>query len=240
MLEEGNLAVLRSWVLRTRTGRAMAVAGLLVLGLAIGAGVVVAQQTSLTTYTGCLTMSGGTISLVAPGSSPLKPCGPGSVQIRLSGGDITSVNPGTGLTGGGTEGDVSLSVAPSYQLPQTCASGAITTWNGTTWGCGTDTNTTYSAGTGLDLNGTTFSVEPTYRLPQGCASNEIAKVSSGFWTCAADQIGTSTLPGVFYTSYPDNTDFGFLPGNAQEHPIISLAVPAGNYLVQAPVEINAD
>src|SRR4051794_16216877 len=35
-------------------------------------------------------------------------------------GDITSVGPGTGLSGGGTAGDVTLSVAPTYRLPQGC------------------------------------------------------------------------------------------------------------------------
>jgi len=42
-----------------------------------------------------------------------------------------------------------------------CGSGQVAKWNGSVWNCADDidTNTTYSAGTGLDLAGTTFSVE---------------------------------------------------------------------------------
>jgi len=53
-------------------------------------------------------------------------------------GDITAVNAGTGLAGGGETGDVTLDVAESYRLPQTCANGEIAEWNGATWQCGTD------------------------------------------------------------------------------------------------------
>ena len=54
------------------------------------------------------------------------------------GGDITGVAAGTGLSGGGTSGDVTLDVASSYRLPQTCANGEIAEWNGVAWQCGVD------------------------------------------------------------------------------------------------------
>jgi len=49
-----------------------------------------------------------------------------------------------------------------------------------------DDNTTYSAGTGLDLTATTFSVASSFRLPQGCTNNYIAKWNGSAWTCQAD------------------------------------------------------
>jgi hypothetical protein len=54
------------------------------------------------------------------------------------GGDITAVTAGTGLSGGGTSGDVTLDIASSYRLPQTCANGEIAEWNGIAWQCGVD------------------------------------------------------------------------------------------------------
>lgn len=80
---------------------------------------------------------------------------------------------------------MSIAVAPTYRLPQGCTTGQIPSWNGTAWSCGTDANTTYNTGTGLDLSGTTFSVEPTYRLPQSCSTNQIAKWNGSAWACQA-------------------------------------------------------
>ena len=55
-----------------------------------------------------------------------------------SGGDITAVAAGTGLSGGGTSGAVSLALSSTYRLPQTCANGQIAKWNGSQWVCGDD------------------------------------------------------------------------------------------------------
>jgi hypothetical protein len=44
-----------------------------------------------TSYTGCLTTVGGTLSSVQEGDAPLKPCGPGAAQIHFGSGDITQV-----------------------------------------------------------------------------------------------------------------------------------------------------
>ena len=75
-----------------------------------------------------------------------------------SGGSVTSVAAGTGLAGSPnpitTAG--SLSIAPAYQLPQSCANGQVPKSNGSGgWACAADngSGTVTSVGTGTGLTG---------------------------------------------------------------------------------------
>lgn len=144
-------------------------------------------QDSVTVYTGCLTTGGsssGNINNVTAGLVPLKPCNSNQKVVHLSGGTITSINAGTGLSGGGSNGSTTLSLASSYALPQSCTDGQIIKWNATNnvWGCANDQ--TYTNGTGLDLTGNTFSINSSYRLPQSCTNGQVpASDGSGGWTC---------------------------------------------------------
>ena len=52
-----------------------------------------------------------------------------------------------------------------------------------------DTDTTYSNGTGLNLSGTEFSLMASFMLPQGCGNGQIAEYSStGIWQCGTDDV----------------------------------------------------
>jgi hypothetical protein len=70
---------------------------------------------------------------------------------------------------------------------------------------GVDDDTTYTAGTGLDLTATTFSITPTYRLPQTCTGGQIAEWDGSAWACGDDD---------------DTTAFWSLTGNAATTPTI--------------------
>lgn len=89
----------------------------------------------------------------------------------------------------------------------TCSANQIPKWNGTAWACAADVDTTYTAGTGLSLNGTTF------RLLPGCATDEIPKWNGTAWACAAD---ADTDTNTTYTAGTGlnltGTTFSLLPG----------------------------
>ena len=228
-----------------------------------GAAVLVASGTALgghiasnvKSYTGCLTTNGGTLVLVKEGNSPQKPCPSGSVQAHFSGGDITAITAGTGLSGSAENGAATLSISTAYRLPQGCTSGQIAAWDGSGWACADDADTEYTGGTGIDVTGTEIAIEPGDRLPASATTGDsIVKTSGGTWApeqytragegCTTGQFvtGTSSGGGVACAAPPAadglphayfaNVDYFDLGGTET---VLSLSVPAGTYLVAATI-----
>jgi len=166
------------------------------------------NDTTYTAGTG-ISLSGTQFSVAAPYRLP-QACAAGQISEwngtawvcaadTDSGGDITAVTAGTGLTGGGTTGSVTLAADPTYlqrRVSSTCATGSsmrAINADGTVT-CEADDNTSYSAGTGLALVGTQFSLSTPYQLPQTCANGQMPQWNGAAWGC-----GSPVAPGYART-----------------------------------------
>jgi hypothetical protein len=117
---------------------------------------------------------------------------------------VTTVNvTANGLVQTGTSANVTLA------LPAGTTSGEVLKYNGTKWEAGTDTDTKYTAGTGLTLSGTTFS------LDQAVVG---AQIHDSLQNVINTKVDTIANRGGMTIDKTDNENYklGLIPGTAAE------------------------
>jgi hypothetical protein len=197
------------------------------------------QTSGVKSYTGCLVGGEGVIVKIKEGNAPRSACTGGQVEAHFSGGDITKISVGSGLSlpNGGDNGEVRIELAAGQTLPSGCAAGRVAEWNGSAWICGVDNDTTYTDGTGLDLSaGNAFSIEPAYRVKNtpDCSSGQFATgfAGDGDISCASPQ--TTALQWV------QASGGGVVADDGDFHSFASVSPSAGTHLVIAKGTISSE
>lgn len=113
-------------------------------------------------------------------STYLAPCP--AISVTGTGGIAgVNTNPGSGLTGGGSSGTLTMS------LITTCSANQVLQWSGSAWACGNNGSLSgVTSGGGLLVTGTTVG------LITSCATNQVLQWSGSAWVCASTGSGTVT------------------------------------------------
>lgn len=186
-----------------------------VLLLALGAGVIVRtieSGHSGSHFVACIDVGSKVLYPVSEGTAPpaAPTCRSGDRVVRWSDGtgDITGVAAGTGLTGGGITGDVTLTADTAYlqrRVSDACTTGSFikaVNADGTV-GCDADSTgsgdiTGVAAGTGLTGGGAADTTYLQRRVSSSCAAGSYIRAinADGTVTCDPDANSGGTITGV--------------------------------------------
>ncbi|MGC9314642.1 MAG: beta strand repeat-containing protein [bacterium] len=169
--------------------------------------------------------SGATVSFTGSGGASVSRSGTTITIDASSAGDnwgsqVASAN--ARLTGNGTSG------SPLDIAQQGASSGQVLKWNGSSWAPGSDNNTTYSAGTGIDITGTTITNTAPHvgtNIAQGTRTSTTVPVTSSTGSNATLQAATTSLAGVMTSA--DKTKLDGIDTDADNYDHWNLQAEGG-------------
>jgi hypothetical protein len=215
-------------------------------GIADGATANVGTVTSIATnngITGGTITSSGTVGLTGQALA-LHNLATNGLISRTGSGTVAgrTITAGTGISvtnGDGVSGNPTITNSAPDQTVVLTGAGA-TTISGTYPSftiSSTDTNTTYSAGNGISLSGTTFSVAAGTGLTQDTGGLSLTSITSGASTVGAVRYnGTTATAGQFYGGTTNPTQTTRLNYNGNLHSTSFVGPLSGNATTASTLE----
>ena len=222
--------------LRTR----MLTLGVAAVGVVAIAGTALAghQTSDVKSYAGCLVSGEGVMIKIKEGNSPRSACTGGQVEAHFSGGDITKISVGSGLTlpNGGDNGEVRIELAAGQTLPSGCAAGRVAEWSGSAWICGVDNDTTYDDGIGLNLSASNvFGIDPDYRV-KNTPDCSAAQFATGFASNGEIQCAAAPAASGIDVWHKRGTRDDLPKGEGVD--LVIMPLPIGTFLVTAVASVR--
>jgi hypothetical protein len=118
-----------------------------------------------------------------------------STYLRGDGTWTTPAGDGQGVTSVSGSNGITVTngtTTPTVSLPDGGTTGNVLKWNGSAWASNSDINTTYNAGTGLYLNGTTFHINNAGITTDHLSTDAVSTLSKKSFTMKTGTVGSSS------------------------------------------------
>ena len=187
-------------------------------------------------YTGCLVCGDGVMIKIKEGNAPRSACTGGQVEAHFSGGDITKISVGSGLSlpNGGDNGEVRIVLDATHSLPQNVRRrGRVAEWSGPAGGSVASTTTRRTRRAQGSIVGGKHVQRRARIPPSDKACSTPGQFARGFTRAATSSAPHRPRPGWPSGRCAVRSAGAIVLPKGEGVDLIIMPLPAGTYLITA-------